>query len=116
MFLSSLGWSLTREQLTLRERKSMGIIFSLYGLVALLHATCSPRDQMCTAYVLIEYLIKSVMMMGVLVALNATITELQFSLTQTRWNHYMTPLLYMKLQQFQYVSMYISIHHTHDYI
>jgi hypothetical protein len=54
---------------------------------------------------LTEYVIKSVVMLGVIVALNFTISQLRLALTEARWNNFVTPLTYMKLNQFQYVSV-----------
>jgi hypothetical protein len=104
MLLAALGWSLTRDELSSREHRFMGMSFLFYLLTALMKATCnSETEDVCKAYMLTEYLIKSVMLLGVIAALNYTISQLQLALNEARWNSSVSPLVYMKLNQFQYV-------------
>lgn len=103
LLFAALGWSLTRDSLSKRELRLIGVLFSVYFAVALVKALCDSdrSDEMCKAYLLTEYVLKSVVMLGVIVALNVTISQLRLALTEARWNHSVTPLTYMKLNQFQ---------------
>ncbi|DAZ97538.1 TPA: hypothetical protein N0F65_003024 [Lagenidium giganteum] len=94
-------WSLTRDQLTRREHRLIIVVFGVYFSIALIKALCDSEDDLCKAYLLTEYVIKSVMMLGVIVALNFTISQLRLAIIESRWNSYVTPLTYMKLNQFQ---------------
>lgn len=101
MLLAALGWSLTRDRLSRREFRLVVLIFVTYLSIALVKALCQSEDEICKAYLLSEYVVKSVMMLGVIVALNFTVSQLGLALTETRWNNFVTPLTYMKLTQFQ---------------
>jgi hypothetical protein len=99
----ALGWSLTREALSIRERRMLGLVFTLYAAVALSKSLCYDDDSdACRALMLVEYVIQSVLMLTVVIALNFTAAQLRLMLTEARWNNFATPLTYMKLNQFQY--------------
>ncbi|TMW55685.1 hypothetical protein Poli38472_010567 [Pythium oligandrum] len=100
MLLAALGWSLTRDQLYRRERRLIGLMYMVYFFVASLKAMCDSEEDVCKVYMLTEYLIRSIMMLGVIVSLNFTISQIRLALTEARWNHHVTPLTYMKLNQF----------------
>lgn len=101
LLFAALGWSLTRDSLSKRELRLIMVLFSVYFAIALVKALCDSDDEMCKAYLLTEYMLKSVVMLGVIVALNMTISQLRQALTEARWNHLVSPLTYMKLNQFQ---------------
>lgn len=107
LLFAALGWSLTRESLSTRELRLILVLFSVYSIVAFVKALCDSarNDEICKAYLLTEYVLKSVVMLGVIVALNVTISQLRQALTEARWNHFVTPLTYMKLNQFQLSGM-----------
>jgi hypothetical protein len=60
LLVASLGWTLTHNRLTVKERKVLGCGFSLYTIVCFLKAlckdmcsvyeTCGARSKMCSAY------------------------------------------------------------------
>jgi hypothetical protein len=101
LLLAALGWSLTRDELTSRESRLFIVIFSLYFFLALIKANCHADNDLCKAYLLTEYVMKSFLMLGVIVALNFSVNQLRLLLTEARWNSYMTPVTYMKLNQYQ---------------
>lgn len=107
MLFASLGWSLTRDHLSRREYQLIFMVFFVYSAIALVKALCDSEDDddICKAYLLTEYVIKSVLMLGVIVALNFTISQLRLALAEARWDNFVTPLTYMKLNQFQYASL-----------
>lgn len=108
LLFAALGWSLTRESLSRRELQLSAVVFGVFAAIALVQALCSARDggrdnDVCKVYLLTEYVIRSAVMLGVVVALNFTIAQLRLALTEARWDHRVTPISYMKLRQFQYV-------------
>lgn len=101
--LGSLGWSITRARLSRREALSLLLLAVIYLVVSVNKATCRPTDApQCRGFVLSEYALQSMMMLGVIVALNFTIAQLKLAVNYERWNCFVTPLTYMKLEQFQY--------------
>lgn len=103
--IGSLGWSLTREALSVRERRMIGFVFSVFGAIALAKSLCySDESDAYRAFMLSEYVVHSILMLTVVVALNFTIAQLRLTLTDARWNSFATPLTYMKLNQFQCVA------------
>ncbi|GMF57721.1 unnamed protein product [Phytophthora fragariaefolia] len=106
--LGSLGWSITRVRLSRRETLSLVLLAAVYLVVSFNKALCRPTDApQCRGYLLSEYSLQSMMMLGVIVALNFTIEQLKLAVSNERWNCFVAPLTYMKLGQFQYVSIAI---------
>ncbi|KAE9001256.1 hypothetical protein PF005_g14545 [Phytophthora fragariae] len=100
--LGSLGWSITRARLSRRETLSLLLLAVIYLVVSFNKALCRPTDApQCRGFVLSEYALQSMMMLGVIVALNFTIAQLKLAASYERWNCFVTPLTYMKLEQFQ---------------
>ena len=60
LLVASLGWTLTHNQLTTKEKKMLGSGFSLYMIIAVLKAlcndmcsvyeTCGAKSKLCSAY------------------------------------------------------------------
>ncbi|KAJ8576595.1 hypothetical protein ON010_g2611 [Phytophthora cinnamomi] len=99
--LGSLGWSITRARLSRREFLSLLLLAATYLVVSFSKALCRPADApQCRGFVLSEYALQSMMMLGVIVALNFTIAQLKLTANYERWNCFVTPLTYMKLAQF----------------
>jgi hypothetical protein len=101
LLLTSLGWSLIRDRLTWREKKTVIGIFSLYAAIGFVKSFCSSPDHICSAYMLTEYVIKSLIMLGIIVAMNFNITYLRTTLHDERWHSNSTHKTYTKLKKFQ---------------
>ncbi|KAG7386258.1 hypothetical protein PHYPSEUDO_000472 [Phytophthora pseudosyringae] len=100
--LGSLGWSITRARLSRKETLSLLLLAVIYLVVSVSKAMCRPTDApKCRGFLLSEYALQSMMMLGVIVALNFTIAQLKLAVNYERWNCFVTPLTYMKLEQFQ---------------
>ncbi|KAG1691034.1 hypothetical protein DVH05_027317 [Phytophthora capsici] len=100
--VGALGWSITRAHLSRKETSSLLLVAAVYLVITVNKAWCRPADtQQCRGYVLSEYALQSMMMLGVIVALNFTIAQLKHTINYERWNCFVTPLTYMKLEQFQ---------------
>lgn len=99
--VGALGWSLTREALSVRERRMLGLVFTVFAAIVLSKSLCYDEDSdACRALMLVEYIIQSILMLTVVIALNFTVAQLRLTLTEARWNNFATPLTYMKLNQF----------------
>ncbi|CAK4085321.1 unnamed protein product [Aphanomyces euteiches] len=98
LMLCSLGWSWTRRYLNSQERRFFSVLFAMYLTVALIKASCDPKLQMCQAYMLTEYALKSLMLLGIIIALNYSISRLHVKLDGTRWQGDKIPKLYARLE------------------
>ncbi|KAG6946202.1 hypothetical protein JG688_00016169 [Phytophthora aleatoria] len=116
--LASLGWSITRACLSRKEIISLNLLAVVYVVVSVSKAMCRPADaQQCRGFLLSEYALQSMVMLGVIVALNFTVAQLKLAVNYERWNCFVTPLTYMKLEQFQWaISLCISGVPAHAYI
>ncbi|OWZ17806.1 hypothetical protein PHMEG_0008204 [Phytophthora megakarya] len=102
--LGSLGWSITRARLSRKETLSLLLFAVIYIGVIVSKALCRPTGTpQCRGVLLSEYSLQSMMMLGVIVALNFTIAQLKDAVNYERWNCFVTPITYMKLDQFQCV-------------
>ncbi|KAL3660435.1 hypothetical protein V7S43_014588 [Phytophthora oleae] len=100
--LGALGWSVTRAYLSRKETFSLLFVAAVYLVVTVNKALCRPTDtQHCRGFLLSEYALQSMMMLGVIIALNFTIAQLKHTINYERWNCFVTPLRHMKLEQFQ---------------
>lgn len=68
LFLISLGWKVTRSQISGRELRLLLVTFGLYVCFSSSQAACpdedSQKDKLCEAYVLTEYVLHSVILLG----------------------------------------------------
>ncbi|KAG6945602.1 hypothetical protein JG687_00017190 [Phytophthora cactorum] len=81
---------------------SLNLLAVVYVVVSVSKAMCRPADaQQCRGFLLSEYALQSMVMLGVIVALNFTVAQLKLAVNYERWNCFVTPLTYMKLEQFQ---------------
>lgn len=101
LLLISLGWTLIRDALTHREKRLVLGVFGFYVTIATLKFFCGSDNQACSAYLLTEYVIRSLIMLGIIVAMNFNIQQLRSSLHSDRWNNNTTPKLYDDLKKYQ---------------
>ncbi|KAF0701210.1 Aste57867_8284 [Aphanomyces stellatus] len=97
LMLCSLGWAWTRRYVNTQERRFFLILYLMYLAVSLVKATCDAKRQTCQAYMLSEYALKSLMLLGVIIALNYSISRLHVKLDETRWQGTKIPQLYTRL-------------------
>jgi hypothetical protein len=66
LFLISLGWKVTRNNLTPREIRLLLIAFGLYACFSATQAACasSNSNKLCEAYLLTEYVLHSLLLLG----------------------------------------------------
>ncbi|ETW04951.1 hypothetical protein, variant 1 [Aphanomyces invadans] len=98
LVLCAMGWSWSRRKLTLPERRFFSMVLVLYSTVATIKATCSAKEPTCQAYFLTEYAIKSLVMLGIIIALNYNITRMQMHSDGMRWHGDNVPVHYACLE------------------
>jgi hypothetical protein len=76
LLLMSLGWGITREALTRREKQLFWGVFVLYLIFGLLHSICE-TPSLCQGYLLSFYVIKFLITFCIIVAMNANIERLR---------------------------------------
>eukprot|EP00937_MAST-01D_sp_MAST-1D-sp2_P000180 g180.t1 len=112
LLVTSLGWCLVRARLTVKERQALAAVFGLYTVVAVVKAFCgkpcaayelclSSPQRACSASVLAEYVIKLLVMLGIIVAMNYNITHLRTVLHDERWHEGRSADMYAKLHKLQ---------------
>lgn len=72
-YCSALGWKITRVSLAPKELQMLSVSFALYTVVAVAVAFCE-TPQACSALQLAEYVMRSLMMLGIIIAMNFNIT------------------------------------------
>lgn len=92
-------WTITRPSLTSKEKQILCGVFAVYLIVGLFKAFCKDEDQVCNAYLLAEYVIKSLIMLGIIVTMNFNITHLRSTIYDSTWT-ISTPQSYDKLLMF----------------
>lgn len=98
LLLLALGWNVTREHLSLKERQSIAAACVIYIFISTLKAFCT-SPQLCGAYVLAEYVIRSLIMLAVIVAMNFNITALRQNIHESPWAPSL-PTMYNKVDVF----------------
>jgi len=100
LFLVGLGWKVTRVDITAREKRLIAISFGFYILFIMLASSCGDDQTNCAPYELGEYVIHSLLLLAVIVAINFNLTHLRSSLNEYSWS-FMAPLYYRNLKQYQ---------------
>eukprot|EP00743_Colponemidia_sp_Colp-15_P007001 GILK01007556.1.p1 GENE.GILK01007556.1~~GILK01007556.1.p1 ORF type:complete len:464 (+),score=23.54 GILK01007556.1:49-1440(+) len=100
LLLIALGWRITRQALTARERQLFVGTFLPYLGFGGLQAQCTGQE-FCGAYVLSVYVINSLILLGVIVAMNFTISQIRMVVQDASLSG---PIgdLYIKLKVYQY--------------
>ncbi|EQC29425.1 hypothetical protein SDRG_12888 [Saprolegnia diclina VS20] len=90
------------------ERRIVQACFVLYVFVAMTKATCDSRNQVCQGYMLTEYVLKSLMLLGIIITLNYSIAQLQTKLESDhgRWNESKIPKMQVRL------NLYLSLRYS----
>ncbi|CAN0193649.1 unnamed protein product, partial [Scytosiphon promiscuus] len=78
LLLFSLGWGFIRPSLRSKEGWLVSITIGFYAGVSLLQANCRDSSQWCDGVGLIEYAVRSLIMLSTVVAINFNITHIRF--------------------------------------
>lgn len=110
LLLTSLGWQLVRPQLSAKEWRVLAITFSLYLVVVSVRSFCgdpcrayelcsTSANRTCSASILTEYVIRLLIMLGIIVAMNYNITHLNTLVHDERWHAARSPATYARLKK-----------------
>lgn len=98
--LLSLGWCTTRIGLSQKEIRAIAGSLGIYFLVGIIAATCDGSTQTCQATSLVAYILKTLLLLGIIIAMNFTVTQLRAGLVHSPWIP-STPVQYARVKQFQ---------------
>eukprot|EP00753_Platysulcus_tardus_P015254 PLAT4941.2.p1 GENE.PLAT4941.2~~PLAT4941.2.p1 ORF type:complete len:470 (+),score=203.81 PLAT4941.2:166-1575(+) len=99
LLLAAGGLSVTRSTITRREVVPYASIFGSHLLVGFVHGVCSGYAGICGASLLVAYLLRALVMLAIIVALNFNITALRQTMIFDSWSA-STASLYSKLSMF----------------
>jgi len=85
LLLVSLGFTVFRSNLAPREKQVVVTIFVLYFGVGVLQATCVDGVSYCGTYTLADYILRSVIMLATIVALNYNLAALKAGISGVNW-------------------------------
>jgi len=99
LLLTAMGWTITRDSLTSREKQMFWSAFLLFVVFKILHGLCQDPN-LCGAYLLSFHVVKFLITFGIIVAMNANVERLRaqtldFGLPQAQAD------IYTKLKMFQ---------------
>lgn len=88
LLLASFGWTIARPALSDREKHFAAISLFSYLFIGLANASCTGlavSGVSCTTLSVLTYVIKTVIMLGVVVALNFSINQLRTIILHSPW-------------------------------
>lgn len=96
----SLGLSTVRETLNDKEKRFGTAVLVSYFIFGIAGGTCIENDETCSALWLATYVLRSLVLLGVIISLNFTVTQLRGNLLYSPWVT-SSPILYARVKQFQ---------------
>eukprot|EP01034_Spumella_vulgaris_P036637 gene36637-45192_t len=101
LLLLSMGWSFVRATLPDKEKRMFVWAMACFFSVSLASAGCLDADSLtCSSLSLLAYVIKIIVLLGIIIAMNFTCTQLRAMLNHSPWVP-STPLQYARYQQYQ---------------
>jgi len=102
LLLLSMGWSTVRmDGLSTKEIRLMGASMFIFFVVGLGGALClDSGTDTCQSLYLVTYILKSLVLLGVIIAMNFTVTQLRANTMHSPWDP-ATPIQYARTRQFQ---------------
>lgn len=85
LLILAFGFSITRQELSGREIRWTFVAFLSYLGASVIHSYCVYHCDSIGPYTLAEYIMKSVIMLGIIIAMNFNITKLRFSILDNSW-------------------------------
>lgn len=86
LLMLSLGWCIERNNLSIKEVKLITAYCIFYSCIGLGDSFCLDSSSMtCKSWELGEYILKSLMLLGIIVAMNFTVTQLRSQLVHSAW-------------------------------
>lgn len=99
LFLS-LGWSTLRPFLTEKETRLIVITLVSYFVTGIANAVCENNNTICDSLNLATYVLKCLVYLGIIIAMNFTVTQLRTQLMHTTWVPSVS-IQYARAKQFQ---------------
>ena len=101
ILLIALGWSTVHFQLTEIQIQVTMAGMGFFLIMSLSWAGCTQANsRACQSLYLVYYILHSLVMLGIIICLNFTITQLRAMLAHTQWDP-STPYCYARTKQFQ---------------
>lgn len=100
LLLLSLGWSTVHFRLTDKQTATaLGgmVVYFIFGVSS---AACIKDSDACRSLELVSYILHSLVLLGIIIALNFTITQMRATLIHSPWDP-STPYFYTRCKQFQ---------------
>ena len=99
--LMVLGWATVHFRLTPTQIRVITAAFGLFVIMGLSSATCLEIESTtCQSLYLVTYIIRALLMLGIIISLNFTITQLRAMLAHTQWDP-SSAFCYARTKQFQ---------------
>jgi len=99
LFIISLGLNFGHNVL-LREKKFGFIAITSYFIIGFGGACCTEATDQCKSLWLVSYVMRSIVLLGIIVAMNYSVAQLRAIIINSAWAP-STPWHYHKLQQYQ---------------
>lgn len=101
ILLLSLGWSTVRVQLTPREVRLATGALSCYFIAGMLAAAClESTNDLCQSLDLITYVLRTLVFLGIIIAMNFTVSHLKATLIHSPWG-WNVPSQYIQARRYQ---------------
>ena len=104
MLLVSFGWTISRTFLPEKEKKFTYFAIGTYLFTGLCHSTCTGGAQdgsQCDFFNVFTYVMKTIILLGIVVAMNFSITQLRTIILHSPWIQNIL-LQYARAKQFNY--------------
>lgn len=116
LLLIALGWKTNREQLTSKETRMVLMVFVIYAVVCIGQSSCeaSPGGngllgRLCQSFNLTEYVLQSLILLAIIVAINMNITASRAMLNAYPWSS-LVPLQMKGLASFNFFRLAFLIY------
>lgn len=109
LLLLSLGWSTVRMFLYDREKRLIFIFVFIYLIVGLGGAVCTDSSDQCKSLWLATYILKSLILLGIIIAMNFTVTQLRSSIMHTNWV-LSVPVQYAHCKRYQVLRLVFIVY------
>ncbi|KAJ1437755.1 hypothetical protein B484DRAFT_428190 [Ochromonadaceae sp. CCMP2298] len=100
LLLVSMGWSLVRTNITLGEQQKVaGALFAFF-VFSFGDAVCLDDSSACFSLNLIAFIIRALILLAIIIAMNFTVAQLRAMIAQSPWVP-STPIQYARSKQYQ---------------
>jgi hypothetical protein len=101
LLLVAFGWTLSRNFLTDREFQFLTCALLSYLVIGLLSAACSNASDICTSLFVFSYVVRTILLLGAVIAMNFTVTQMRAIIMHSPWIQSIL-FLYARSKQYNY--------------